>query len=114
MLDTTDNMVLLDKGLAKADSEELKIHSILFGWEDPPNDLSLNESPSCELDSPGGWSRFSFRPVFKKEKRIKKYKHHCLPTGCIQWECKKMENGKFLIGNSSTRVGQISQHLSPN
>ena len=38
---------------------------------------------------------FLFRPVFKKEKGIYIYKHHCLPIGCIPVE--KNDDGKRIL-----------------
>ena len=51
----------------------------------PPRDVSKDELPFEEIDTPGNWNSFSFRTLFKTIKEDeRKYKHHCLPTSCVK------------------------------
>ena len=93
VVDSVKNMVILSSGTEKFNPEQLKIHCVPDDWEDPPAKTEKKEPEFKEIDNPGGWSSFSFRPVYKKEKNddAKMYKYHSLPTGCVPVEVD--ENG---------------------
>ena len=77
-------------------TKKIKIHYVPKDWKTPPADKAKCEPDFQDVDNPGGWSSYSYRPVFKKEKNgEKKYKHHCLPTGCIP--VPKNKDGKRII-----------------
>jgi hypothetical protein len=62
------------------------------GWKPPtpengwtPPTLKANEVPFNEVDNPGQWSRYTFRPVFEKQEKRStgKYLHHAIPSGAV-------------------------------
>jgi len=64
------------------------------GWTPPARDEAAGEPPFNEVDNPGGWTQYTYRPRYgvvkkivksngqRKEIKVKKYMHHCLPAGC--------------------------------
>jgi hypothetical protein len=52
------------------------------GWTPPAADTAHGEPEFDNVDNPGNWSSFTFRPKFKKTKGgQKEYLYHALPTG---------------------------------
>ena len=51
--------------LKKNTKKDIKIHCIPDDWTDPAPSVDKNQPPFGEIDNPGEWSSFSFRPVFK-------------------------------------------------
>ena len=83
-LEGEKNFLLIGKGkIGDVTDESLRVHIQPDDWTDPLPHIERNEPFFKDLDNPGQLSSFSFRPVYKKEKGVDTYKHHCLPTGCI-------------------------------
>ena len=36
-----------------------------------------------DIDNPGEWPQYCYRPVFNNQDETSKYKHHCLPSGAM-------------------------------
>jgi hypothetical protein len=74
--------------------KETSISSPPADWQPTDAQAELGEPQWEDVDNPGKWSRFTFRPKFVKDKNssTKKYSHHALPGG-VQ-VCPKDSNGK--------------------
>jgi len=57
----------------------VKIPGPPAGWTAPPTNTAAGEPDFSDVDNPGRWPEFIFRPVFKGNKYI----HHALPTGAV-------------------------------
>ena len=57
------NSVLLHVGKTM-DPYEFKVHKPTYYWVDPDNNTSKGERTFDKVDSPGGWSSFSYLHVF--------------------------------------------------
>lgn len=77
------------------DEKNLKIYYVSKDWRTPPADKEKGEPGFKDVDNPGGWSSFSYCPVFKREKWRKKYKYHCLPACCVP--VTKNKDGKRIL-----------------
>ena len=62
---------------------EVKIASPPPDWKPPTAQESRGEPKFEELDNPGSWPQYCFRPVFNGRSSSTKYRHHALPTGAI-------------------------------
>ena len=62
--------------------KDVKIYRTPEDWVDPPAQSSRGEPKFEDIDNPGCWSRYVFRPSFASRSKTSKYKHHALPTGC--------------------------------
>ena len=51
------------------------------GWKSEGRKIELNEPSFAELDNPGNWCEFAFRPEFNPSNKGGTYKGHFLPTG---------------------------------
>ena len=92
--------------LSKTDAQNLegeddilkKVPKAPDNWVRPAK-RTQDEPDFSEVDNPGGWSEFIFRPVYQRVagSNNKKYLRHELPTGCspvpINEDGKRMENG---------------------
>ena len=82
--DSIDDDVILDK-----------VHKAPDNWVVPAKKVR-DEPDFKDVDNPGNWSEFIFRPVYKKIGKGKdatyKYVKHTLPTGCVPVPVDK--NGK--------------------
>jgi hypothetical protein len=103
-----ENAVALENefivGLRNSFGLEVDIQGAPPGWKrpGPPDDwtrtapkVDKGEPPFEEVDNPGNWSDFVFRPKFDRKKGLK-YLYHCLPTGATV--VPKNENGKRMVG----------------
>jgi hypothetical protein len=52
-------------------------------WTPAPRKEDRGEPAFDDLDNPGKWTQFCFRPEFKKTSGAMRYARHSLPTGCI-------------------------------
>ena len=81
VLETEKNMVLFKKGLEK----ETKIPKPPDDWVEPAPNVEAKEPAFLNVDNPGNWHRYYFRPKFaeRKTKQNEKgeYLYHQLPTG---------------------------------
>ena len=48
-------------------------------WRPPSPNIEWGEPSFDKVDNPGGWSNYTYQPVFNKEK--KKYLYHAMPSG---------------------------------
>jgi hypothetical protein len=69
--------ILLQKG---ATGPELKLPGPPTNWLAPTRKVARGEPLFIDVDNPGGWDEFTFRPEFAT-KGEKKYVRHTLPTG---------------------------------
>ena len=84
VLDSSDNFVYVGKGTAKDNVGNLmKIASVPDNWVTPKHNEERGEPEYINVDNPGEWDSFVFRPKFKKEKGEMKYNGHYLPSGCV-------------------------------
>ena len=70
-LESVDEEALLQECIPKPPQE----------WIAPPKKTS-DEPDFSEVDNPGNWNEYIFRPVFKGTGTDRKYVRHELPTGC--------------------------------
>ena len=92
---------------------EDKVHKAPDDWIPPDKKEEGDNEPDFEdVDNPGNWSNFIFRPVYKKEGRGKDAKYtyikHELPTGCtpvpMNSNGKRVVNGwEFFIKDGSQK-----------
>jgi hypothetical protein len=87
VLDGQKNGIILQKGLGP----EISIPKIPDDYKPKPVNAVSGEPLFKELDNPGRWSQFTFRPEFDSKKKDAKYTQHSLPTGAIPVPLK---NGK--------------------
>ena len=84
VLDSSDNFVYVGKGTVKDNVGNLmKIASVPDDWVTPKHNEERGEPEYINVDNPGEWDSFVFRPKFKKEKGEMKYNGHYLPSGCV-------------------------------
>ena len=79
------------------------------GWRPSTRDEASGEPAFETVDNPGDWTEYTYRPKFKevrkkitqngktKEIKVKEYKHHPLPTGCMP--VPEGKDGKRTLGN---------------
>jgi hypothetical protein len=71
------NAILLQKG---ATGPELKLPGPPTNWLAPTRKVASGEPLFIDVDNPGGWDEYTYRPEFST-KGEKKYVKHVLPTG---------------------------------
>ena len=94
--------VIADKGVLDSNNQidlMQKVHSAPDDWKIPDKKEDGNAEPDFkDVDNPGNWNDFVFRPVYKKTGKGKdakyKYIRHELPTGCSPVP---MKNGKRMV-----------------
>jgi hypothetical protein len=97
VLDSAENFIYVGKGTVKDNSGNLmKIASIPDDWVTPEHNDGRGEPVFLDVDNPGAWDSFIFRPKFKKESGEMKYHGHYLPSGCVP--VPKNEDGQRKIG----------------
>ena len=84
--DHEENMTLVVRGLG----EEVSVYSEPADWlvKKPKRKTEAGEPEFSEVDNPGAWKDYTYRPKFAlkaKGKDVKKgqYTHHALPTGAM-------------------------------
>ncbi len=73
----------------KDNTSNSSLYGALPGWSAPsvPDDWNPNININCgeprfeDVDNPGGWSNYTFRPMF--EPRGGKYIYHAMPAGTV-------------------------------
>lgn len=94
-------------------TKDVKIYKPPADWTIPSTRRDRDEPDFKEVDNPGNWPQYCFRPKFKKQpdKEVK-YSHHQLPTGAVpvplNAEGKRVVNGWELHYNGWTNHG--TQH----
>jgi hypothetical protein len=82
--DDIDNSVVLASAarLSTAPSREIHVNipDTPTDWQPPAQKVDKGEPAFAEVDNPGGWSQFVFRPEFGTT-APKQYKRHSMPTG---------------------------------
>ena len=78
-VDLMRNMILFgsDKGM----DERMALPQVPDDWVDPEPKTDQGEPIFKDVDNPGKWSSFNYRPIFDKDKQ---YNYHALSTGCIR------------------------------
>jgi hypothetical protein len=71
------NAILLQKG---ATGPELKLPGPPTNWLAPTRKVAKGEPLFIEVNNPGGWDEYTYRPEFAT-KGEKKYVRHVLPAG---------------------------------
>ena len=62
--------------------DEVKFPKPPYDWVDPVPNTANEESNFNKVDNLGGWSSFSYCPVFASVAQEVQYKFHCLPDCC--------------------------------
>lgn len=100
---------------------DLNIPGTPDNWTVPPRKVNKGEPIFTDVDNPGDWSDFVFRPQFKKNGQ---YERHTLPTGATP--VKMQTNGKREVsgweffykgwnsGSSDYRSGACSNDMFPD
>lgn len=89
-------------------------------WSAPPK-KDKKEPDFNEIDNPGNWPEYIFRPVYSKVRNKVKYIGHALPTGCMPCPVDE-ESGKrvcngweiFYNGWKSTKVNSARNGATPS
>ena len=79
---------------AEGDVSNVEIEKDLAGKDvkiqQPPKDWlpgraqgERGEPNFIDIDNPGEWPQYCYRPVFNSQAKTSKYKHHCLPSGAM-------------------------------
>ena len=71
---------------------KVKLPTVPDHWVEPTAVPTRNQPPNDQIDNPGNWNPFTFRPVYASRSKTAKYKHHALPTGAQP--VPKDDNGK--------------------
>ena len=79
MGDTRENSVMLQKGFSK----EIKITSTPPDFKPKAPNESKGQPSFSNVDNPGNWSEYTFRPEFAKKDKGGNYTGHTLPTGAV-------------------------------
>ena len=82
------NIIMTDGNVTNLQLEDammsdVKIASPPPDWTAPSAQESRGEPKFEDLDNPGLWPQYCFRPVFSGRTSTSKYKHHALPTGAM-------------------------------
>jgi hypothetical protein len=62
---------------------DVKIAKPPSDWSSPIAQEARGEPKFEDVDNPGSWPQYCFRPVFNGRSNSARYKHHALPTGAI-------------------------------
>ena len=83
--------------LASSIPKDVKIYKPPSDWRIPMTQHERDEPMFEDVDNPGNWPQYCFRPRFKGNAKSKntKYSHHSLPTGAIP--VPKNKDGKRVI-----------------
>lgn len=77
--------------------KEIKISRPPADWNAPKVEDKRGEPKFEDVDNPGDWPRYCFKPVFGGRSKTTKYQHHALPTGAIPVPAdddgKRLKNG---------------------
>ena len=79
MSDRKENSVMLQKGFSK----EIKITTAPPDFKPKARNESKGEPSFSDIDNPGNWSEYTFRPDFAKKDKGGNYIGHSLPTGAV-------------------------------
>lgn len=63
--------------------QDVKIPKPPPDWSVPVTQEARGEPKFEDVDNPGSWPQYCYRPVFNGRSNTAKYKHHALPTGAI-------------------------------
>jgi hypothetical protein len=112
---------LLKRGLAKRSQSQLRPQiSSQRHRTQPEESLSF-----CEVDNPGNWLEYTFRPKFTKKDTGGTYTCHSLPTGAVPvpvndgkqeacgWEFHYKGWKHDVVDNVSFRSGMLPENLFP-
>ena len=83
------NVILAEGDVSKVEIERdlgarnVRITQPPKDWTPPVAQLARGEPTFDEIDNPGGWPQYCYRPVFNGQAKTTKYKHHSLPTGAM-------------------------------
>ena len=80
MADGNVSMTQLTDTLNQCD---VKISTPPVDWTTPVAQENRGEPKFEDVDNPGKWPRYCFRPIFAGRSSTTKYKHHALPTGAM-------------------------------
>ena len=112
--DTDDNCVVLARGgistanMAVADTVMVNIPDTPTDWVPPTQKAEQGEPNFVDVDNPGEWSQFVFRPEFGTT-APKQYKRHCMPTGAQPVPKIQRASAPSRIGNVFTRGGRMKK-----
>jgi len=79
------SVIALDGCTIGDGSGQVKIPRMPKDYSPPGNNPNRNEPAFKDVDNPGNWPEYCFKPEFHGNNRSKstKYKHHQLPTGAV-------------------------------
>ena len=63
--------------------KDIKIQQPPKDWVPARAQTARGEPNFDDIDNPGGWPQYCYRPVFNSQAKTSKYKHHCLPSGAM-------------------------------
>ena len=66
---------------AETEIKHINIYKPPPEWRPKDAEASRGEPPFSEVDNPGNWPEYCFKPKFESRKKASKYTHHCMPTG---------------------------------
>ena len=83
------NIIIAEGDVSKVDltnelaGKDVRISQPPKDWTSPRTQTTRGEPNFDEVDNPGEWPEYCYRPMFNGQARTSKYKHHCLPTGAM-------------------------------
>ena len=113
--------IVLQEGL----DDGVVIKEIPDDWTCPRVNVEAGEPQFEDVDNPGNWDRYCFRPKFTGSKETRKYTHHALPAGAQPVPAntddgKRIVNGWEFhykscesIGNGDARHSATTENLFP-
>ena len=82
------NIIMTDGNVTNLQLEDAMMSDVKIAtpppdWTAPTAQEARGEPKFEDLDNPGLWPQYCFRPVFSGRTSTSKYKHHALPTGAM-------------------------------
>jgi hypothetical protein len=90
------NSVVLQKGPGPAVQIDIQVPGTPDDWVPAQRKVDKGQPNFVDVDNPGDWSEYTFRPEF--EKTGGRYKHHVLPTGATPLPPSLVNNKRELEG----------------
>ena len=91
--ETGSSVVPLDGFKIGDGNQEVKIPRTPSDYVLPPHNTQRDEPAFADIDNPGNWPSYCFRPTFNNRAKTSKYKDHQLPTGAVPFP-KRTSDGK--------------------
>ena len=90
------------------DKDNVKLPMPPADWSAPEVQLERGKPTFDDVDNPGNWNSYVFKPVFAGRSKSTKYKHHALPTGAVPVPENANGKRKLNVWEFFTKVGRMT------